>query len=670
MKFIGVDTETHLISSHGTSRVNTGRPVPDLVCTTFSGSADFEGLIMWDEEAEVHGLLFDDNECTFVFHNVEFDLAVLVRAYPELKPRLKELVNAGRIWDTRVMYRMRDPDPISKVFSLKHLVEQELGLSVDKGDVRVSFRRGMELTRDQRTYAIRDAVLTRQLAEALWAKPYGSITHGEDASRYQKHVACALNENYEIPDVTYSKAAANMAWCLGGHGLLVDRERLREVHGALETKVEEQLRKLRIHGLSHAKHVPGAEVERIDGYDVNAGRAWSYCATLKSMVRRSGNAKDGYRLEKTEASYHIRKQLLRGHFEEWAEEHGIVSPRTEKTNEVSMARDDWKDYYTELTPALRAYLDYEKAKVFLSRYTTPLLESGAREIHPTYWIPGAATMRWAATKPPVQQWPPVAKPCIVARPGKSFVYADYPSLELYTLAHSMKMMGITGDMMEALESGVDVHEWAAARMVGKEVADVTKSERQAAKACNYGLPGGMGAKTFMKTARAASLDWDLDDAKDMKNLWFAAFPDVREFLSQLDLDPWDWRTGTKAEWLQSLGFTSSWPSNYELTKSLNRGRLYTVTIPTGVVIPERHYTNAANSFFQAPGGVVITTAFNLCAEGSLPVCGVTHDSIMLESRLPEPEGRLLTEIMADALQTVCPSVPRVTIEFEVFDRWK
>lgn len=669
MRFIGVDTETELFELAGTSKVNLRRPTPPLVCTVWWDD-DGCGLIMHDDSSAHHQLFSNnDPDVIYAFHGVEFDLRVLCAAFPDLEPRLKELVREGRVWDTRVMYRLRDPDPQTNVFTLKNLARLILKEDMEKGDVRTSFRRGMALNLQQKDYAIQDARVTYQLATKLWEMPYGSVTHGKGP---EFHVACRLNPDRELPDRLFGRAAANMTWTLGGHPLQVDVEELETLHNQLTLDVDRRVKQLRMHGLSRAVHVPGAPIERIDGYDINAGRAWTFCASLDRMVRRTGNARDGYHLEATDAKYVIRKQVLRGHFEEWAEENGIDPPRTEKTGEVTLARDDWKDYYQELPNACQAYLDYEKAKVFLARYTTPLIEAGATQVVPTYWIPGAATLRWAATKPPIQQWPPVARPIIKPRSGHRFIYADYPSLELYTLAHSMKMMDIEGPLMEALRSGEDVHSWAASRMYGKEIGEVTKEERQHAKVGNFGWPGGMGAKTMLYNARAQGLDWDLDDAKANKEIWFGAFPDVRMFLSQLNVDPWRFCEGDKRAWLRSLGFGDDWPSRFELSRALNHGRIYTVTTPMGIVIPERGYSMAANSFFQSPGACVITAAFNMAAEHNLPVCAVIHDMLMLESEKInlEQDAETLIWCMEEALARVCPSVPVPTIEYEILERWK
>ena len=49
-------------------------------------------------------------------------------------------------------------------------------------------------------------------------------------------------------------------------------------------------------------------------------------------------------------------------------------------------------------------------------------------------------------------------------------------------------------MIEAYKEGKDLHKLTASLMLQKHIDEVSKSERQAAKAVNFGLVFGMGAK--------------------------------------------------------------------------------------------------------------------------------------------------------------------------------
>jgi DNA polymerase family A len=86
--------------------------------------------------------------------------------------------------------------------------------------------------------------------------------------------------------------------------------------------------------------------------------------------------------------------------------------------------------------------------------------------------------------------------CVAAPPGRVLVKADYSQVELRIAAKA------SGDkaLMAAYERGDDLHTLTARQVLG--IAEVTKEHRQLAKALNFGLLYGMGAKGFRNYARS------------------------------------------------------------------------------------------------------------------------------------------------------------------------
>jgi DNA polymerase I-like protein with 3'-5' exonuclease and polymerase domains len=289
-------------------------------------------------------------------------------------------------------------------------------------------------------------------------------------------------------------------------------------------------------------------------------------------------------------------------------------------------------------------------------------------IHPRYWIPGAATGRWACSNPNLQQVSKKLRRLYRADPGQCFVGADFKSLELYTLAHTMHCLGIEGPLMETLREGGDIHSRTADLM-----GETGEKARFNAKMANFGLAGGMGNKTFLRHARAQGAEWEEADARRVSDAWFRAYPDARAFLELFRVyDPWFHRPEDRSasEWLEDLGFDpeeESWPRRFDLTKRLNGGAVYTVVLPSGRRIPQRHYSAGANALFQGPGADVITHAFVECVAAGLEPVAVVHDAVVVTCPLEDSEetGRALVEVMGGALHKVCPSVPCPLPEFSV-----
>ena len=98
----------------------------------------------------------------------------------------------------------------------------------------------------------------------------------------------------------------------------------------------------------------------------------------------------------------------------------------------------------------------------------------------------------SCAKPNLQQLPCDARfrRLFVAPEGRLLVKADYSQIELRLAA---KIAGEPG-MLAAYRRGEDLHTNTARAILG--VQDVTKADRQLAKAVNFGLLYGMGAKAF------------------------------------------------------------------------------------------------------------------------------------------------------------------------------
>ncbi len=105
--------------------------------------------------------------------------------------------------------------------------------------------------------------------------------------------------------------------------------------------------------------------------------------------------------------------------------------------------------------------------------------------------------------------------------GSLFMSADYSQIELRLLAH------LSGDehLRAAFNSGVDFHSATAARVFGIPIEDVTPELRSRAKAVNFGIVYGQQAFGL-----AQSLDIPFDEAKDIIDRYYEAYPGVRTYL--------------------------------------------------------------------------------------------------------------------------------------------
>ncbi len=182
-------------------------------------------------------------------------------------------------------------------------------------------------------------------------------------------------------------------------------------------------------------------------------------------------------------------------------------------------------------PAL--VLEYRTFSKLLSTYITALpklVHPATGRLHTDFRQTVAATGRLSSEKPNLQNIPirsevgrRIRRAFRPNREGDVFLSADYSQIELRLLAH------ICGDetLVKTLRDGEDIHATVAAKIHGKDPADVTREERSAAKAVNFGVIYGMGAFGL-----ARDLKIPVAAAKTFIEAFFEQFPGVKRFIEE------------------------------------------------------------------------------------------------------------------------------------------
>jgi DNA polymerase I-like protein with 3'-5' exonuclease and polymerase domains len=129
--------------------------------------------------------------------------------------------------------------------------------------------------------------------------------------------------------------------------------------------------------------------------------------------------------------------------------------------------------------------------------------------------------------------------CFIPRSGNVYVFADYATLELCTLAQVCLDTFGRSEMAEALCAGQDLHLALAADMWGISYAEAKarakagdneiKHYRQLAKICNFGLPGGLGAATFVEYADGYGVTVTVQQAQELKDAWLRKWGVMRDY---------------------------------------------------------------------------------------------------------------------------------------------
>lgn len=150
----------------------------------------------------------------------------------------------------------------------------------------------------------------------------------------------------------------------------------------------------------------------------------------------------------------------------------------------------------DIVPLILDYRFVSKLKsTFVDAMLTLARQDDDSRIHSTFNQNVTATGRISSTEPNLQNIPVRTevgreiRRAFVAKEGCVLVDADYSQIELRLLAH------ISGDerMIAAFNSGADIHASTAAEVFGTSLDKVTKEQRSAAKAVNFGIVYGISA---------------------------------------------------------------------------------------------------------------------------------------------------------------------------------
>ena len=181
-------------------------------------------------------------------------------------------------------------------------------------------------------------------------------------------------------------------------------------------------------------------------------------------------------------------------------------------------------------PIIGKILDYRGLKKLLSTYidALPLMISPVTgKVHTSYNQTVAATGRLSSTNPNLQNIPirdaqgKEIRKAFIPDEGCVFLSADYSQIELRIMAH------LSGDqnMLDAFNSGHDIHTATAAKIYKIPLEEVTTDMRRKAKTANFGIIYGIsvfGLSDRLAITRA--------EAKELIEGYFATYPDVKKYM--------------------------------------------------------------------------------------------------------------------------------------------
>ena len=348
---------------------------------------------------------------------------------------------------------------------------------------------------------------------------------------------------------------------------------------------------------------------------------------------------------------------------------------------------------------LQAYREFDHARKICNTYLRDGIAGTDGRVHP-YFNPMVKTGRTSCSRPNIQNVPRKGgvRGIYIPSPGYYLLASDYSQLELCTLAQSCWSRFKQSRMREIINDGGDLHLWLGDILIHKEGkqhgVDFTDPKdstrlvyRQIAKAANFGLPGGLGAATFVAFARNYDVELSLDKAKELKETWMDAFPEMRlhlkpkvdEYWTEKNIRQWlakhklsrdGIRTLTDLEsYLHDLKFDET--DIYRVSSQLSAYICQTIT---GRVKRNCSFCAAANMEFQAPAADGAKLALWAGYLRAWRMVDFVHDEIiqevlaMWEAQRLQEHVALVEGLMISEMRRVTPDV-EIRVESALMDRW-
>lgn len=261
-----------------------------------------------------------------------------------------------------------------------------------------------------------------------------------------------------------------------------------------------------------------------EGIRLDATSLREYGLMLKESIEKL--EKDIYTQCNVEFNINSPKQLGEVLFEKM----GLKGGKKTKTGYSTSA--EVLEKLKEENPVIKDILEYRQLTKLKSTYADGLInyvEADGR-IHGTFNQTITATGRISSTEPNLQNIPirmplgSLIRKVFIPKENCVFVDADYSQIELRILAH----MSEDESLIEAYNSGMDIHSITASKVFNVPLEQVTKQQRSNAKAVNFGIVYGMSAFGLSQ-----DLSISRKEATEYINQYFETYPKVKEYLDNI-----------------------------------------------------------------------------------------------------------------------------------------
>ncbi len=231
------------------------------------------------------------------------------------------------------------------------------------------------------------------------------------------------------------------------------------------------------------------------------------------------------KLAGTDFNINSTKQLSEILFEKLGLKHGKKTKTGYSTNAEVL--EDMADEH----PIIPLILKYRQLSKLASTYVDgfrPLIDRNSGLIHTIFNQTVTSTGRLSSKEPNLQNIPvrddegkEIRKFFVPRGKDRVLVSADYSQIELRLLAHYSGCK----ELIEAFNSGEDVHALTASQVFGVATSDVTPEQRRSAKAVNFGIIYGISEYGLSKNIKVSP-----KTAAEYIKKYFETYESVKDYM--------------------------------------------------------------------------------------------------------------------------------------------
>lgn len=335
-------------------------------------------------------------------------------------------------------------------------------------------------------------------------------------------------------------------------------------------------------------------------------------------------------------------------------EHMKISSKAKKTKTGQYATsEDILQQHKNDHEIIPCILDYRQMKKLKSTYVDPLptmKDPVDGRVHTSYMQTVTATGRLSSNNPNLQNIPirsergkEIRKAFIARSEDYQLMSADYSQIELRIIA----ALANDENMIRAFKDKVDIHRATAAKVFHVELDEVTKDQRSAAKAVNFGIIYGQSAFGLSQ-----NLGISRTEAKQIIDSYFAQYSTIKTYMDKAVKDARE--------------------NGYVETIMQRRRYLPDINSANAVVrgFAER---NAVNAPIQGSAADIVKLAM-VAVDKAMTKANVqskmilqVHDELVFDVHKDEQE--LMKALVKEAMETAVSLAVPMEVEMELANNW-